>query len=53
MKNACEFIINEIIEGKIKNKGELEKAKLNACRNYKLPEFMSNSMILELSLIHI
>ncbi|MEN4006291.1 MAG: tRNA uridine(34) 5-carboxymethylaminomethyl modification radical SAM/GNAT enzyme Elp3 [Methanobacteriaceae archaeon] len=47
MKNACEFIINEIIEGKIKNKGELEKAKLNACRNYKLPEFMSNSMILE------
>lgn len=47
MKNACEFIINEIIEGKIKNKVELEKAKLNACRNYKLPEFMSNSMILQ------
>lgn len=47
MKNACESIINEIIGGKIKNKVELEKAKLNACRDYKLPKFMSNSMILE------
>jgi len=47
MKKVCKFIINEIIRGKIKNKGELEKAKLNVCRDYKLPEFMSNSMILQ------
>lgn len=47
MKKACQFIINEIIGGKIKNKGELEKAKLKACRDFKLPKFMSNSMILQ------
>lgn len=47
MKEACQFIINEIIGSKIKNKGELEKAKLKACRDFKLPKFMSNSMILQ------
>ena len=47
MKEACEFIINEIIEGNIKDKKELEKAKLKACRDYKLQKFMSNSLILE------
>jgi elongator complex protein 3 len=47
MKEACEFIINEIMEGNIKNKKELEKAKHKACRDYKLQKFMSNSMILE------
>lgn len=47
MKKACEFIISEIMEGNIKNKKELEKAKHKACRDYKLPKFMSNSIILE------
>jgi elongator complex protein 3 len=47
MKVACEFIINEIIQGNIKNKNELEKAKLKACRDFKLQKFMSNSIILE------
>ncbi|HML04323.1 MAG TPA: tRNA uridine(34) 5-carboxymethylaminomethyl modification radical SAM/GNAT enzyme Elp3 [Methanobacterium sp.] len=46
MKQACKFIISEIIEGNIKNKKELEKAKLKACRDYKLQKFMSNSLIL-------
>jgi elongator complex protein 3 len=47
MKEACEFIISEIIEGNIKDKKDLEKAKLKACRDYKLQKFMSNSLILE------
>lgn len=47
MKEACEFIISEIMKGNIKNKKELEKAKHKACRDYKLPKFMSNSIILE------
>ncbi len=47
MREACEFIISEIIEGNIKDKKELEKVKLKACRDYKLQKFMSNSLILE------
>jgi len=47
MENACRFIINEIIEGRVKNKKDLEKLKLKACRDFKLMEFMSNSLILE------
>ncbi len=47
MREACELIISEIIQGKIKNKKDLEKAKLDACRDFKLPKFMSNSLILE------
>ncbi|MGZ7160265.1 MAG: tRNA uridine(34) 5-carboxymethylaminomethyl modification radical SAM/GNAT enzyme Elp3, partial [Methanobacterium sp.] len=47
MKEACKLIINQIIQGNIKNKKELEKAKLETCRDFKLQKFMSNSMILE------
>ncbi|MGZ7118855.1 MAG: tRNA uridine(34) 5-carboxymethylaminomethyl modification radical SAM/GNAT enzyme Elp3 [Methanobacterium sp.] len=47
MKEACKLIINQIIQGNIKNKKELEKAKLESCRDFKLQKFMSNSMILE------
>lgn len=47
MENACKLIINQIIEGKIKTKKDLEKAKHKACRDYKLEKFMSNSLILE------
>jgi elongator complex protein 3 len=46
MEDACRFIINEILSGRIKTKEELEKAKHKACRDFKLPKFMSNSMIL-------
>ena len=46
MENACRFIINEIIDGRVKNKKELEKLKLKVCRDFKLMEFMSNSLIL-------
>ena len=47
MEDACRFIINEIIEGRVKSKTDLEKAKLKACRDFKLIEFMSNSLLLE------
>ncbi|MGB7968890.1 MAG: tRNA uridine(34) 5-carboxymethylaminomethyl modification radical SAM/GNAT enzyme Elp3 [Methanobacterium sp.] len=47
MENACRFIINEIMEGNVKSKKELEKLKLKACRDFKLMEFMSNSLLLE------
>jgi elongator complex protein 3 len=47
MENACRFIINEIMEGNVKSKKELENLKLKACRDFKLMEFMSNSLILE------
>ena len=46
MENACRFIINEILDGNIETKEELEKAKLKVCREFKLEKFMSNSMIL-------
>ncbi len=47
MENACRFIINEIMEGNVKSKKDLEKLKLKACRDFKLMEFMSNSLLLE------
>jgi elongator complex protein 3 len=47
MEDACRFIIDEILTGKIKSKRDLEKVKLKACRDFKLMEFMSNSLILE------
>ncbi|MGL4670042.1 MAG: tRNA uridine(34) 5-carboxymethylaminomethyl modification radical SAM/GNAT enzyme Elp3 [Methanobacteriaceae archaeon] len=47
MEDACRLIINEILDGNINTKSELEKAKRQACRDFKLPKFMSNSNILE------
>lgn len=47
MEDACKFIISEILEGRIKTKRDLEKAKIKVCREYKLEKFMSNSLILE------
>ena len=47
MENACRFIINEIMEGNVKSKKDLEKLKLKACRDFKLMAFMSNSLLLE------
>ena len=46
MEEACRLIINEILEGNIKTKNDLEKAKLKVCREFQLEKFMSNSMIL-------
>ena len=47
MENACRFIINEIMEGNVQSKKDLEKLKLKACRDFKLMAFMSNSQLLE------
>lgn len=47
MEEAYRFIINEIIQGRIKSREDLEKAKHQACRDYNLPGFMSNSQILK------
>lgn len=47
MENACRTIIDQIIQGKINSKQELEKAKHQACRDFKLEKFMSNSFILK------
>ena len=48
MEEACRFIINEIIGGRVKTKKDLEKVKLKACRDFKLMEFMSNSLLLKM-----
>ncbi len=47
MEEAYRYIIKGIVEGKIKDRRDLEKAKLKACRDYGLKTFMSNSQILE------
>ncbi len=47
MKKACRAIIEDILDGKIQTKRELEKAKHKACREYNLQKFMSNADILE------
>ena len=47
MEEAYRFIINEILDGNIKTKRDLEKVKLKACRDFKLKKFMSNSELLE------
>ncbi len=47
MQEAYRFIIKEIIEGRIKTNRDLEKAKHRACREFNLPQFISNSQILE------
>ncbi len=47
MDDAYRFIIEGILEGKIKTQRDLENAKRKACRDYKLLEFMSNAQILE------
>ena len=47
MKNACRIIINDIIEGKISTRRDLEVKKRQLCRDLKLSRFMSNADILE------
>ncbi|MDL2270463.1 tRNA uridine(34) 5-carboxymethylaminomethyl modification radical SAM/GNAT enzyme Elp3, partial [Methanobrevibacter sp. OttesenSCG-928-I08] len=47
MEKACRIIIEDIINGKISTRHELEKEKRQLCRDLKLKKFMSNSKILE------
>ena len=47
MKEACRLIINDILEGKVKSRQDLEKIKRKVCRVYDLEKFMSNIDILE------
>ncbi|WP_407422143.1 tRNA uridine(34) 5-carboxymethylaminomethyl modification radical SAM/GNAT enzyme Elp3 [Methanobrevibacter sp.] len=47
MKNACRIIIDDIIEGKISTRRDLEVRKRQLCRELKLERFMSNADILE------
>ncbi len=47
MQDAYRFIIEELINGRVKNSKDLEKIKHRACREYNLPQFISNSQILQ------
>ena len=47
MENTCRIIINDIIDGKITTRRELEVEKRQLCRDLKLSKFMSNADILE------
>lgn len=47
MKDACRIIIDDIIEGKISTRRDLEVRKRQLCRELKLSRFMSNANILE------
>lgn len=47
MKDACRIIIDDIIEGKISTRRDLEVKKRQLCRELKLSRFMSNADILE------
>ena len=47
MENACRIIINEILDGNITTRRELEVKKRQLCRELKLSRFMSNSDILQ------
>ncbi len=47
MEKAGRSIIKDILSGKIKNRKDLEKAKFQVCRDYKLDRFPRNSEILQ------
>ncbi len=47
MKEACRIIIEDIKDGNISNRRDLEVKKRQLCRDFKLKKFMSNSDILE------
>ncbi|EKQ54065.1 MAG: histone acetyltransferase, ELP3 family [Methanobacterium sp. Maddingley MBC34] len=49
MEEAGRSIIKDIMEGKIKNRKDLEKAKFQVCRDYKLDRFPRNSEILQMA----
>ena len=47
MEKACRIIINDILDGKITTRKDLETEKRQLCRDLKLSKFMSNADILE------
>lgn len=47
MKEAKRFIIEEILEGKVKTRKDLQSLKLEVCRDFQLDKFPSNSSILK------
>ena len=47
MERACRTIINDILDGKITTRRDLEVEKRQLCRDLKLSKFMSNADILE------
>ncbi len=47
MEEACRLIIKKAIDNNISTKKELEKLKIQTCRELNLPGFMSNSKILQ------
>lgn len=47
MEKACRIIIEDILDGKISTRRELEVEKRQLCRDLKLSKFMSNADILE------
>ena len=47
MEKACRIIIDDIINGKISTRRDLEVEKRQLCRDLKLSRFMSNADILE------
>ena len=47
MEKACRTIIEDILDGKISTRHELEVEKRQLCRDLKLSRFMSNADILE------
>lgn len=49
MEEAGRSIIKDILEGRIKNRKDLEKAKFQVCRDYKLDRFPRNSEILQMA----
>jgi elongator complex protein 3 len=47
MEEPCRLIIDNIINNEIKTRHDLEKAKREVCKDFKLNKFMTNSNILE------
>ncbi|MDP3066523.1 MAG: tRNA uridine(34) 5-carboxymethylaminomethyl modification radical SAM/GNAT enzyme Elp3 [Methanobacteriaceae archaeon] len=47
MAETNRYIIEEILKGKIKNRKDLQKIKLEVCRKFQLKKFPSNSSILK------
>ena len=45
MEKACRTIINDILNGKIATRRDLEVEKRQLCRDLKLSRFMSNAEI--------
>ena len=49
MESACRIIINDILDGNINSRRELEVRKRQLCRELKLKRFMSNADILDIA----